>query len=887
MSADAFWSSIRSAEAANTSTTVAQTYTFSYTEYSSILYTLEDGYPRLRTKYPTTTSIDVIVLTKTLNAANQPGIFTGVYPDCISTVSGCGNCTIYGASVQLNYWPTTTVSQSSNRTITSTNTGPVVAIVDGTTFTSPSVYLSFDSVYAKNHCRPVGSTHPGAVISLNPDAVHSLNGYHDYRPRSFNYADLEGPLPFSVFSERCEPRPLQNCLPIPDGDYFPILAVPDQIRDLDPAWKSCELDFGGSFDPPRVLQPASVLVEPTATSNNPATLPPALPAASAGPQEAKSTDGAAVPPVSSKPIDGENSPKDPPAKNPPAKDPPTKDPPTKDPPSKDPPTKDLPTKDPPTDDPPTDDPPSKGPPTKDPLIKDPPTKGPSTKEPPSRDSPTKGPSPIDSPTKDRPVKDNGSPPKGPLTNDPPSKDPQVNDPPAQNLPVVHSEAVITLGSQPITVGAAQSLIIGSSTLHVGGAAARISGKEVSIATDGVLVGGRLHTFSATTPSVDINGPSTVILTPPSAALPTLMIGSKSYVANAAGHYIINEKTLTPAGSITVSGAVVSLDLSASFLIIGGTTEALTAATLLPILTFESLKYSANSAGKYIIDGRTLTPGGVITKSGTVISLAPSASALVVGGTTQTLSPITALPTLTIGSCTYTANPAGQYIINGQTLSAGGVIIDSGTTISLAPSAAALMIGSVTETLKPLNAPPVLTIRSRTYTANPAGQYIIDGQTLTAGGAIIDSGTVISLAPLGSALIIGSVTDTLKPSNAFPTLTIGSHTYTANPAGEYIIDDQTLAAGGVITDSGTIISLAPSASVVVVGGVTETLVPTPGFGRLILQGFSTFPGASASSAAIIPAYTGAVFEGGAKRSCSRREWLAIIICFLGSNLALLL
>ncbi|KAK0517451.1 hypothetical protein JMJ35_000606 [Cladonia borealis] len=100
---------------------------------------------------------------------------------------------------------------------------------------------------------------------------------------------------------------------------------------------------------------------------------------------------------------------------------------------------------------------------------------------------------------------------------------------------------------------------------------------------------------------------------------------------------------------------------------------------------------------------TLTPGGLITLSGTPISLAPSATALIIGSNTMPLnaSPNVPPPPLTIGSQIFTANSATQYIIGSQTLTPGGVITVSGTRVSLAADDTAAVVGTSTEGLGPL------------------------------------------------------------------------------------------------------------------------------------------------------------------------------------------
>lgn len=68
------------------------------------------------------------------------------------------------------------------------------------------------------------------------------------------------------------------------------------------------------------------------------------------------------------------------------------------------------------------------------------------------------------------------------------------------------------------------------------------------------------------------------------------------------------------------------------------------------------------------------------------------SALIIDGS-STIPLITAFPTLTIAGKTIAPKSASEYIINSQTLRPGySAITVSGIAISLAPSASALVIG---------------------------------------------------------------------------------------------------------------------------------------------------------------------------------------------------
>ena len=253
--------------------------------------------------------------------------------------------------------------------------------------------------------------------------------------------------------------------------------------------------------------------------------------------------------------------------------------------------------------------------------------------------------------------------------------------------------------------------------------------------------------------------------------------------------------------------------------------------------------------------------------------------------------------ITVGSQTYTANPSSQFVIGSQTLEAGGdAITHEGHTISLGPSASNIVIDSSTgvisypivTTLLP-TALPVLTIDNQPVTANGASEYIIGSQTLVPGGsAIIISGTPVSLAPSESAIVIGGSTKFISsPSvTAAPVLTINNQPVTANSASEYIIQGQTLIPGGpAITVSGTPISLAPSASDVVVGSSTEALGP------IIMDGFGpsgATAGSMGSGSANSTATSPEAFTGGAGLVRKIKVWrvaavglgIGMVMAFMG-------
>jgi hypothetical protein len=176
----------------------------------------------------------------------------------------------------------------------------------------------------------------------------------------------------------------------------------------------------------------------------------------------------------------------------------------------------------------------------------------------------------------------------------------------------------------------------------------------------------------------------------------------------------------------------------------------------------------------------------------------------------------------------TANIASAYIVGSQTLvPGGGAIIVSGTTLSVDPAGSTLVIdGSITQQLYPTATPSTLVIGSHTLTANFVGQFIYGSQTLIPGGTPITiDGVAISF-----------------PAAAPSTIVVGSHTLTMNSVGQFIDGTQTLVPGGLpIVIDGTVISLPPSATApVTISAPTAQLGPNdPDSSRLaelILKGF---------------------------------------------------
>jgi hypothetical protein len=107
-------------------------------------------------------------------------------------------------------------------------------------------------------------------------------------------------------------------------------------------------------------------------------------------------------------------------------------------------------------------------------------------------------------------------------------------------------------------------------------------------------------------------------------------------------------------------------------------------------------------------------------------------------------------------------------------------------------------------------PAVISFDSSAIIAGPSLNFVVGSQTLTPGGAITVSGTTVALATDGSALVVNGITETIAIE-------------TPPAIEELIISSQTLRPGSdAITVSGTVISLPPGASNILIGTKTDDL-----------------------------------------------------------------
>lgn len=142
------------------------------------------------------------------------------------------------------------------------------AVLDGFTFTSPSIYVAFHSLSASDSCGYVGKTYVSTMLTFAPGELSTVQGplyslgVEDFSTNVFNFADLPCP-PYSVMYD-------DWYKPAPGDPYRPLIALPSKVRSIDPWWNTCtDAFYFTGYDPPRSLIAATEMVNPAMTAVDP------------------------------------------------------------------------------------------------------------------------------------------------------------------------------------------------------------------------------------------------------------------------------------------------------------------------------------------------------------------------------------------------------------------------------------------------------------------------------------------------------------------------------------------------------------------------------------------------------------------------------------------
>lgn len=344
----------------------------------------------------------------------------------------------------------------------------------------------------------------------------------------------------------------------------------------------------------------------------------------------------------------------------------------------------------------------------------------------------------------------------------------------------------------------------------------------------------------------------------------LTVDGATITASPAQAFVIDGQTAVPGGApITVDGKVISVPAATNAIVVDGTTRSLSGNFASPTaFDVDGIKITAQPGVGFPIAGQTLQAGGpAITVDGTRLSLAPGGTALIIGSSTSAIAAAAGaaseIPQLTVGNQVFTANAATQFYLSaGQTLTPGGTVVISGTTISLDSEATAVVINGQTRSFGSspnamiTSSPELIRVHGQAYAPNAGGTYLISGQTLSPGGSVTVTGPngveTYSLASSGTELVAvvsgHTITSTLDAAEATaaPILTIGGQTFTALPGSNgtnptYLVNGELLTAGEeeTVTVSGRtyVVSLSPEATLLEVeelgpnGKATKTRIQT--------------------------------------------------------------
>lgn len=542
-------------------------------------------------------------------------------------------CNIYGGTVDVYYWPGVTPGPDGKFANTTKPATPSTTVVVDVTMTSPSVYVSFQSVYAANSCVRIGRAYTGSVLAFDPASISTVTAegflYADVPNGAavFNFGDLEQPINAAAYERQVKCVGNSGC-PTIYPNYAPTISVPLELRSLDPAWSTCYGDFRGFYDPPRALRPATSVEGPYGPTTPPApspTVPSPYPDETGGATNApaaKTTQTALVsatkPTAYTSPIPDDTSNTSPSKEDTsPAQS---------------------------TDEPHGTSVQSAAPATTAEAA----TTGRHPIDPTSAVVSFLASTPYDPATSQRhsdqsgqhstdaaaiiasllggDASTSGSSPYvfsgRPGTSDKPIT---TADPGGPETPAV--SAALTLPSTTLTADANGHYIVGGHILHPG--------------SSGVVAGGTTYSINPATSAMVADG-STYQVAQASGiaadASPVLtMPGDPTVSTNANGAYVIGSETLQPGAPVILSGHTYSL-VAASDLIVDGTVQAsgLPAETTSGYFVVDGHTLAEGTSTELLIAGHTLPPGGELTVAGTTYALDPSGSALVVDGVTQTV-----------------------------------------------------------------------------------------------------------------------------------------------------------------------------------------------------------------------------------------------------------
>ncbi|KAF4556751.1 Hypothetical protein D9617_1g086320 [Elsinoe fawcettii] len=249
------------------------------------------------------------------------------YPhECDSPFMTTRWCRMDVESAQLLYWPVSATGgdmcQKGQRTefpgTPTALSAPNTAIYEGATLTSPTVYVSYHSIsyISVDNDDIVTEWHSSLLLPFKSDEVSSVCGLvGELGTFKFDYADLDGPVPWTAYScmPVCHGLETTQCLPMDTikTPYAPFLAWPTTFLDILHSINTINPDdcvFNG-IDNPGIFDPPSALAQmPSMTEPQDAPWPKLTDAAPVTPEPATPSSSLELPPRQTRPMENAASP---------------------------------------------------------------------------------------------------------------------------------------------------------------------------------------------------------------------------------------------------------------------------------------------------------------------------------------------------------------------------------------------------------------------------------------------------------------------------------------------------------------------------------------------------------------------------------------------------
>ena len=159
--------------------------------------------------------------------------------------------------------------------------------------------------------------------------------------------------------------------------------------------------------------------------------------------------------------------------------------------------------------------------------------------------------------------------------------------------------------------------------------------------------------------------------------PTITVDHSTYTLKAFSRFVIGGHTLRPGRVITVDDTSVSYAVNSGVIVVGSSTKLLhnpktskpSEVGAEPTLVFGGTTFTADASSDFVIGGKTLTPGGILTVHGTPIALVASGSGTVAPSQIEEhVHVANGGATLTV-----TANPESDSTSRFESLGAGSVL----------------------------------------------------------------------------------------------------------------------------------------------------------------------------------------------------------------------